>query len=400
MTRLPPARADYPVLLAFTLVAGVTQLVWLNFAPMLAYVMARYGVGELEASSLVLVFPLLYVFLSVHAGAAIDRLGYAPVVGRGALATAAFAGLRVFDDHFAVLLIAQLGMAVAQPYVVNGIAKVVTQHFDERHGAMATGIGTIGMFVGMAVSMAATPALVASVGLRATMAVFAVVALVSALLFVAVARRRAAPADAGAVSGGSVRALLRRRDLLPVFALAFLGLGFFNGLTTWLEQILAPNGIDAERAGLVGGVLILGGIVGSAVIPAIADRVGRRKPFVLACTAVAAAAVLPLCTSRDFVFLLGLGGAVGFFFLPAYALLIDLCGELAGPAAAGNAMGILMLAGNAGGVVVIVAMPLVRGDAPDFLPAVWLLFALLVLGLAIGARLTDPARSAAPSSAR
>ena len=49
-------------------------------------------------------FPLLYVVFSLHAGAAIDRLGYKKIVGYAAIAQAFFACLRIYDTHFWVLL--------------------------------------------------------------------------------------------------------------------------------------------------------------------------------------------------------------------------------------------------------------------------------------------------------
>ena len=47
------------VLAVYTLVAGLSQLLWLNFAPLLTTVEQRYGVSELWASTLVMAFPLL-----------------------------------------------------------------------------------------------------------------------------------------------------------------------------------------------------------------------------------------------------------------------------------------------------------------------------------------------------
>jgi MFS family permease len=377
----PTHPGAWPVLLVFTLAAGVTQLLWLNFAPLISLVEARYHVSELMASTLILVFPLLYVFLSLHAGAMIDRRGFRVTVGAGALVTALFSFLRIFDQSFFILLLAQIGIAAAQPYVVNGISKLVADWFAERQGAVATGVGTMGMFVGMAVGMAWTPSLVDSTSLRTAMIVFALIASVAAVLFLLLAREAPGASYGVSVSSRGFLDLIRERDLALVFGLSFLGLGFFNGLTTWLEQIVAPNGISSEQAGLIGGALIVGGIVGAGAIPALSDLVGRRKPFVVGCAAAASITVYPLCTGHSFTWLMALGAATGLFFLPAYALLLEMCSELAGPASAGYATGLLMLMGNAGGVVVIVAMPLVKGDGPSYLPAVWLMLGLLVLAV-------------------
>ena len=55
------------VLAVYALVMGLSQLLWLNFAPILVMIEQRYGVSELLASQLILVFPLLYVLLSFPA---------------------------------------------------------------------------------------------------------------------------------------------------------------------------------------------------------------------------------------------------------------------------------------------------------------------------------------------
>src|SRR5262249_9079327 len=47
-------RERWGVLFAYTLVVGISQMLWLNFAPLLSLIQARYGVSELWASLLVL----------------------------------------------------------------------------------------------------------------------------------------------------------------------------------------------------------------------------------------------------------------------------------------------------------------------------------------------------------
>src|SRR6185503_14534910 len=152
------------VLVAFMGTALVSQMLWLNFAPLLTLVQQRYGVSELAASGLVFVFPLLFVVFSVPAGAMIDRRGYRFTIGAGSVVMAAAAAVRVFDASFWALLAGQIGVAIAQPYVVNGISKLVADWFSGDEAAIATGLGTMGMFLGMAIGMAATPAIVDAAG--------------------------------------------------------------------------------------------------------------------------------------------------------------------------------------------------------------------------------------------
>jgi hypothetical protein len=66
-----------------------------------------------------------------------------------------------------------------------------------------------------------------------------------------------------------------------------------------------------------------------------------------------------------------------------------MCVELSGRACAGLATAALMMLGNAGGVVVIVAMQLVKGDGPSFRPAVVLLLAVLVVAIGLALRVRE-----------
>jgi MFS family permease len=383
------------VLTTFALAAGLSQLLWLNFAPILDFVQSHYSVTESQAGLLILVFPLIYVFLSIPAGNLIDRRGYRYGINLGVLIMAAFSILRIFacntgHDAFWMMFSAQVGISIAQPYIVNGISKLVIDWYEKEHQAMATGLGTVGMFIGMALGMAVTPPLLARLGFQGSMIAYAALSLATLFLCFTFlkenpAHKRSNAAREASYVPGSFIKLAKNTTLLKLFTLSFLGLGFFNGLTTWLELILKPYGISSDQAGIIGGLLIVGGIVGAAIVPAFSDKFKKRKPFVLIAIFFALLTVYPLCSTGQYAWLLILGVLQGFFFLPAFSLLLEMCSEVAGEAMAGSATGILMLAGNAGGVVVIMAMEAVKSGQNDFHPAVLLMVAILVVaeGLAV-----------------
>lgn len=373
----------WQVLTVYAAVAGVSQMLWLNFAPLIALLQQRYGVSEFEASLPTLVFPLFYVVLSLHAGAMVDHRGFKFTVGFGSILMAVASLVRIHDAYWSVL-VGQIGIAIGQPYVLNGISKLVGDWFSEEETALATGLGTVGMFVGCALGMALTPALV-GINFELAMSVFAAITIACTVAFLRVAEERPAPQRHLTRQSGfaEFRGLLKNRQLVLVFALSFLGLGFFNGLTTWLEGILAPNGISAEDAGLIGGVFILGGIAGAILVPALSDRLRRRKPFLLLCLICGLALLEPLCSATRVVPAMGYAVLLGFAFLPAYALLLAMSEELAGAEMAGMATGILMMVGNAGGVVVIILMDVVHSDT--WQNAIYLMFGILLVSLAIAA---------------
>lgn len=373
------------VLLVFTLVAGVSQMLWLNFAPLISLLQQKYGVSEFTASLPTLVFPLLYVIFSIPAGLMTDKKGYKFTVGLGAVLMALFSCLRVFDFAFWPLMLGQIGIAVGQPFVVNGISKLVADWFDREQGAIATGLGTVGMFLGMAVAMAATPPLVSSMGLGMSMAVFAGISVILAIAFLVLAKenRTHESIHLETISIADCVDLMKEKHLLILFAIAFLALGFFNGLMTLIEPILGEQKINAEDAGMIGGLLIFGGIAGAIVIPALSDKFKKRKPFLVSCAVFALALTYPLSTGNHFTTLAILGFSLGFFFLPGYALLLEMSEELAGEKRAGSATGLLMLLGNAGGVVVVIAMEAVKGQNQSWLNSIYLMLGLLAMTIVL-----------------
>lgn len=375
----------WAVLMAYFGVAAMCQFLWLNLAPLVSFLQLKYQVSELAVSSLLLSFPLLYVLLSIHSGTLIDKKGYRYVIMLGSIISAVFACVRVFDDSFYILVIGQTGIAIGQPYIINGISKLVSDWFDKEEVAMATGIGTAGMLIGMAIGMGLTPALNESLGFQKTMLVFAILSIaLTAVFFFLGKENNLVKSKAIALSAiGEIKALLASKNLVILCTITFFALGVFNGLTTWLEPILKPNNVNAEEAGLVGAFLILGGIVGSLIIPTISDKLKVRKPFLALCCLTALFIIYPLCTMGSLTMLYVLGGLLGFFFLPGYALLLSMCEEIAGNEKAGAATGLLMMAGNAGAVVVIAAMPLINGEGSVWTNSIYLMLALMVVALVL-----------------
>src|SRR5262249_39113750 len=163
------------------------------------------------------------VLLSLPAGRMVDARGYPFTVGLGAAIMTAGSFLRILDQSFWGLFAGQGVIAIAQPFVGVGVAKLVSDWVSEAQGAIATGLSTVGLFVGMAAALAATPALVASSGLRATMVVFALITLATNVAFALIVRvNDQAPPATHHVETMGFGAMLRHRGLLAIFALSFL----------------------------------------------------------------------------------------------------------------------------------------------------------------------------------
>lgn len=379
---IKPFSSNWYVLLSFAALAGISQMLWLNFAPLISYLKSHYDVSESDINWLLIVFPLIYIVFSIHSGKVIDRAGYRFSILLGGIFMSVFSTIRIFDSSFSFLLIGQIGIAIGQPYILNAISSLVVDWFPKNKQATATGIGTVGMFVGMAIALAGTPLLVDLFEFQPTLVIMAILTILATLVFYFIGHHNSDFNRNSSTSGSfsTTFKLLKNKNLLLLNIVSFLGLGVFNGLTSWLEQILKPYGISSEQAGMIGGTLIVGGIIGSIVIPLFSDKFGKRKPFLLVTIIGSLLLIYPVCTSGNFTFLIVIGSFLGFIFLPAFALLLSATGELVGEKLSGEATSLLLMAGNLGAVIVIGAMQLIKGEQSTWNHSVNFMLILMFIG--------------------
>jgi len=379
-------------------VAAISQLLWLNFAPITSLVQELFHVAEFDVGLLSLVFPLLFIPISVPAGVLTDTKGFKLAVSVGGFVMAIFGTLRVFSIDFTTLLVFQSAVAVGQPFVLNSLTKLVAAWFPYQERVLATGLGSMALFIGMMISLSLTPILTLSVGLAAMLATYAFFSIMGAVFFLIVAREKPTQTrEVGAEQAFSLKALrtmLTSKDLILLDSAFFIGVGLFTGLATWLQKILEPYGISIVQAGAIGGALIVGGIVGSIVVPALSDRLARRKPFLVMDLVVSALGIAGLTFGGGYLRLAGLAFVLGFFLMSALPVGLEVGAELVGPALAGSSAAVLWLFSQIGSVAFIVAIESVKTVTGTFYYSMLLLVALdlLAAGMCLGIRETGMKR--------
>ncbi len=395
------------VLVAYMIVAAISQLLWLSFATITPIVEDVFAVTELDVGLLSMVWPLLFIFLSIPTGMLIDKKGFNLTVTIGAILMALFAVLRIpAGDDFTLLLIFQAGAALGQPFVLNSVSKIATLWFPLKERALATGLGTMGLFLGMIIALALTPFLVPEgatlAELTMMLAIYAVIALAGAFLFVLLAREKPPTppevSEAEEIPTFSLKGMgkiLKTKNFLILESLFLIGIGLFVGLITWLEKILEPSGIGMEQAGIIGGLIIVGGIIGSIVIPAISDKIMRRKPFAIINLAVAAPMLFLLVETTDFTFLGVAGFILGFFLMSALPIGLEMSAELSGSVMAGSASSFLWLLGEVGSVAFILGMESIKSMTGAWYDSVIVLLILEIVALALCFLLTETGRKPA-----
>jgi cyanate permease len=349
------------VLAVFMLVTFINQASWITFAPITGEAARHYGTSDLVIGLMSMVFMIVYVLLAIPSAWVIDNLGFRLAVGVGALLTAVCALARgAFSGSLTLVFAAQVGIAVGQPLILGSITRLAAGWFPAEERATAAGLGTLSIYLGILAAMVLTPMLLERHGMRGMLLAYGFVAGAAAVLFFAMARER--PPDSARVPMlEGLKAMLRDRDFLLLMVIFFIGLGLFNGVTTWIEAIVRPRGFDMNQAGLLGGVMLLGGILGAVVVPLASDGLRRRKPFVI----LALFGLLPGLAGVTFAtaywLLLASGFCFGFFLLSAGPVGFQYGAELAQPAPEGTSNSLLVVMGQVSGILFIFGMGALPG---------------------------------------
>ena len=344
-------RSGWPLVIGYAAVAGVSQLLWLTYAPVTDSAATYYGVSTTAIGWLANVFPLLYVVLAIPAGLALDRRP-APWLAAGAGLTAVGGLVRLGGPGFGWALTGQLLVAVAQPFVLNAITGVVAA-LPEKARPTGIALGTAGLFLGMVVALGLGAAvggdhLVALMRVEAALAVVAVAAFLLAQWRTPPPAEHAAAADTGA---SGLRAVWTDPVLRRIALLAFLGFGVYIALATWLQPLLEPAGVSESAAGAILTIAVALGAVGSGVLSAMVGARGIETVALRAALVVAAVGCVLLALAGG-VWLAGVGAVLTVVaLLTALPVLLALCERRAG-SSAGSASALLWLSGNLGGLLV------------------------------------------------
>ncbi len=365
----------------FVIIALISQLLWLTFAPISSEMTDLYDVSAFDISLLSLVWPLIFVIFAIPVGIFIDKKGFKTSVEVGALFLAVFAVLRVFspsfDNNFTILLISQSGAAVSQPFIFGSITKLAVSWFPEKEHGLAMGLGTIGLFLGMMIALALTPILFLSFGITGTLIIYATISCAGALLFLVFGRE----SGSGDIEEGSstftLNDLWNLSRLRSFFILEygfFVVVGGFTAIMTWLEEILnSLHGISIDQAGIAGGLMIIGGIIGSIVIPAISDKVKKIKPFVLLNLAIGTIALFFIGVIGTFLLLSFVFFITGFFLMSALPLVLEISSRIAGPGMEGRASSLLWFFSQVGSVLLIVIIDPIKSIGGSYYYSIVLL---------------------------
>ena len=203
-----------------------------------------------------------------------------------------------------------------------------------------------GLFLGMMTALAFTPSLFISFGITNMLAIYAVFTCAGTILVIVLPGKKTVSKEEKTIIStftlGDLWSLSKMKDFLILEYGFFACVGGFTAIMTWLEEILhSLHNISVENAGIAGGMLIIGGIIGSIVIPSVSDKIKKIKPFVLMDLAVGTLTLYLLSVIKVFNLIAMLCFITGFFLMSALPLVLEISSRISGRGMEGRASSLL-----------------------------------------------------------
>jgi MFS family permease len=384
------------VLGVFMLVNLTVQMLWITYTPINGPAAKFYGVSNLEIGWLAMSFMLTYIPLAIPASWAIDKYGFHKAVSVGAVLMAVFSILRgLAGANYSLVLACSVGIAIGQPFLMNAWTKVPANWFAVDDRATAVGLVTLANLLGTALGFVLTPSLTEIMPIPTVQLIFGGVSALAAVLFIVLAREH--PITPPCPPGMEVRSLMLDGLKLIVKSVPFwlfvivyfLGLGIFNGISTWVENIIQPRGFTPIDAGNLGAAMIVGGILGALVIPILSDKFHKRQLFMLLGVILAIPGLVGVTFAASLWLILLSAFWMGFFLISVAPIGMQYVADATYPAPEGTSNGLIQLAGQLS-VVFVYIMEAMKSPNGAFTPSLILSIGLLVVLVGVITQMKDP----------
>lgn len=304
--------------------------------------------------------PLGIALASPFGGAAVDRFGARRVAGVAMLVGAVACASRALAHDTWSLALAMFAFGMHIGFVAPSIPKALAGHVAPAKLGRANGLALLAYTLGTAVTVLTARTVLAPLfgGWRPTMVAAGVAMALTGFVWLALMRDRVLLSRHAGLA--ELMAMVRNPGMRKVAVMHFFLFGAYLALLGVLARSLIDAGLAPAKAGLAVAGWLCAAAVGNLLGPIVSDRLGLRRPLILAGATVGGLALLLLATNPTGIALglLGVAALAGGAFAP---LLLTLPLELpyVGAPRVGAALGMLMLVGQAGGFL----LPIVVGAA-------------------------------------
>jgi len=390
------------VLAAFMLISVMIQIQWLTHAPV-ARAAEEFYAGQFNPASIInidflaMLYMLIYLVICIPASYIIDTYGIRTGISIGASLAGVCALLKgIFAASFTGVLITQIGLSIAQPFILNAVTAVSVRWFPLEERGLAAGLSALAQYIGIIIAMGVTPLLIGTnpdaanygSGFERMLMIYGSITLAAAVLAILLIRE--APPTPHSKEKlihkpffEGIKHILRQRDMIIMIILFFIGLGIFNAVSSMVDSIAADIGVK-DSNGMIGVLMLVGGVIGAIILPLLSDKMMRRKLFLVICIAgmipgtagLAFAGRIGVSPAAAYSIALGASFILGFFVMSAGPIGFQYAAEVSYPAPESTSQGFLLLSGQITGLLFVAGMS-IRDNA--LLPGFMTVFTILAI---------------------
>ncbi|KAK5661994.1 hypothetical protein OQA88_10105 [Cercophora sp. LCS_1] len=263
---------------------------WLTFSPVASHAAAYFGTDETTINWLSTAF--LFAFTAVtplviyilHLGPKLSIMTSAGLILAGNWIR--YAGSHSSDGGiYGVVMFGQILTGFAQPFVLAAPTRYSDLWFTNRGRVAATALTSLANPFGAALGQLIVPFWVTNPSDVSSMVLYiSIISTVCALPAFFIPARPPTPASPSSETPklslrSSIPALASSLEFWLLFIPFTIFVALFNSISSLLNQIMAPYGYNEEESGIAGALLIVVGLVASAITSPIIDR---TKAFLLA----------------------------------------------------------------------------------------------------------------------
>ena len=380
-------------LVVYMVVTFMAGMGFLATAPLLDIMAHQWAIGLGAASLLMSVIGLSQLLLSIPAGWMSGRIGFKLPIAIGASLLALGFLLRSTADDYGLVVLYTIIAGLGWGIIWGPVGNLVATWFPGREIGLANSLWPVGFLAGQAFGSLTSIPFFTAFGWSRMWLIYGIIAAVVAVLTWILLRPKPPvppeprPPIKAARMGEGVKQTMNRTNIALQYTV-FASVGSLAVAPAIVPPMLIAKGVAPPLAGVIAGLALVGGTLGSLLVPPFAFGKRRVRVTMLTCAVLSPIFFIALfyapVTGGALVVALALSLLFGFTMVPVMAISMGV-GQLqpgVNPGNAGILAGVFL---SSIGLGATVFPPLVGQivDVADVLGGAWMLVALAAISIVV-----------------
>ena len=287
-----PSRYRWVNLIVYTVVTFMAGMGFLAMAPLLDMMAERWSISFGAASLLMSVVGLFQLLLSIPTGWASGRFGFKLPITIGASLLALGFLLRSTADDYTTFMLYTVVAGLGWGIIWSPVGNLAATWFPGREIGLANSLWPVGFLAGQAFGSLTSIPFTMAFGWSQTWLIYGVIGVVVAGLSWVLLRPRppVPPEPRPAIRPAGLREGIRQtmnRTNVALQYTVFASVGSLAVAPALVPPMLIAGGVEPALAGVTAGMALVGGTLGSLLVPPLAFKNRQIRRTVLICAILA-----------------------------------------------------------------------------------------------------------------